>query len=131
MLPGACWTYICKDRSPFPKKCLKHFSNKKKWITLPSILVRCLSGRKDMFAKHAYGKPYRGFESLPHRRMHQMRSRYCGTFCFSEGLKALLSRTWRKIKNSATSHLMLTLGESEIIENNLSHRTLIFSDEIR
>jgi hypothetical protein len=24
----------------------------------------CLRGRKDMFAKHAYGKLYQGFESL-------------------------------------------------------------------
>ena len=28
------------------------------------ILESCLSGRKDMFAKHAYGKLYQGFESL-------------------------------------------------------------------
>ena len=27
-------------------------------------LESCLSGRKDMFAKHAYGKLYQGFESL-------------------------------------------------------------------
>ncbi len=30
---------------------------------------RCLSGRKDMFAKHAYWKRYRGFESLPLRNI--------------------------------------------------------------
>jgi hypothetical protein len=29
---------------------------------------RCLSGRKDMFAKHAYWKRYRGFESLSLRQ---------------------------------------------------------------
>ena len=27
-------------------------------------LESCLRGRKDMFAKHAYGKLYQGFESL-------------------------------------------------------------------
>ena len=33
-------------------------------ITRSLSLESCLSGRKDMFAKHAYGKLYQGFESL-------------------------------------------------------------------
>ena len=33
-------------------------------------LESCLSGRKDMFAKHAYGKLYQGFESLTLRKFY-------------------------------------------------------------
>ena len=45
-------SYICNR-----KKCYVH-------IVFIRILESCLSGRKDMFAKHAYGKLYQGFESL-------------------------------------------------------------------
>ena len=34
-------------------------------------LESCLRGRKDMFAKHAYGKLYQGFESLTLRNKHK------------------------------------------------------------
>ncbi len=37
------------------------------FLSLPPFLVRCLSGRKEQFAKLSYAKVYRGFESHPHR----------------------------------------------------------------
>ena len=40
----------------------------KKFLYFYNELESCLSGRKDMFAKHAYGKLYQGFESLTLRK---------------------------------------------------------------
>ena len=44
-------------------------------------MVRCLRGRKDQFAKLTYGKLYRGFESLPHRKPGQCPCQTAGHFC--------------------------------------------------
>ncbi len=59
-------------------------------------LERCLSGRKDMFAKHANGKLFRGFESLLLRD--KCKKRPCGAFLFSRTSESLLSKICRKIK---------------------------------
>lgn len=45
------------------------------------IKVRCLRGRKDQFAKLTYGKLYRGFESLPHRKPAKYPAN-AGYFCY-------------------------------------------------
>ncbi len=71
-----------------------------------------------MFAKHAYGKPYRGFESLFLRLINQMKPRNSGVFLFSEKAKSLLLKLCMKIKNSAALHLILTYEDGGINERS-------------
>jgi hypothetical protein len=55
-----------------------------------------------------------------------MMSRLCGTFCFLERPESLLSRAWKKRKNSAADDLILTSGVNGINEVYPSVSALTF-----
>ena len=48
----------------------------RRYAAPPSVRERWPSGLRHRFAKPAYGKPYRGFESLPLRQQQPLRSRW-------------------------------------------------------
>ncbi len=75
-------------------ECCTRFATAKK-DKFFTVLESCLRGRKDMFAKHAYGKLYQGFESLTLRF-------FCLTGCSVARLSRLLWEQEAAGSNPAT-----------------------------